>query len=54
MMIILFLLSKIQNPVVILSAKGIQKLSKLLSKGFHRPVYQNEYKTRIENKNATQ
>ena len=31
-------------PVVTLSAKDNQKLSKLLSKGFERSVYWNEYK----------
>ena len=53
---ILFLLSKTQNcniPVVGLSAKDNQKLSKVLSKGFERSVYHNEYKTQSENKNAT-
>ena len=40
-------------PVVILSAKDNQKLSKILSKGFERLVYWNEYKTQKENKNAT-
>ena len=33
-------------PVVILSAKDNQKLSKLLIKGFKRLVYWNEYKTK--------
>ena len=37
----------------ILSAKENQKLSKLLSKGFERSVYWNEYKTKSENKNTT-
>ena len=40
-------------PVVTLSAKDNQKLSKILSKGFERLVYWNEYKTQKENKNAT-
>ena len=40
-------------PVVTLSAKDNQKLSKLLSKGFERSVYWNEYKTKSENKNST-
>ena len=35
---------------VSLSAKDNQKLSKLLSKGFERSVYLNEYKTKSENK----
>ena len=39
-------------PVVTLSARDTQKLSKLLSKGFERSVYWNEYKTKIENKNT--
>ena len=39
-------------PVVTLSARDNQKLSKLLSKGFERSVYWNEYKTESENKNA--
>ena len=36
--------------VVTLSAKDKQNLAKLLSKGFERSVYQNEYKTKSENK----
>ena len=44
--------TKFYVPVVTFSAKNNQKLSKLLSKGFERLVYWNEYKT-IENKNAT-
>ena len=39
-------------PVVTLSARGNQKLSKLLSKEFERSVYWNEYKTERENKNS--
>ena len=35
-----------------LSAKNNQKLTKLLSKGFERSVYWNEYKTKRENKNT--
>ena len=53
MMIILFLLSKTKKlyvPVVTLSARENQKLSKLLSKGFERSVYWNEYKTESEAK----
>ena len=45
--------TKIYVPVVTLSAREIQKLSKLLSKGFERSVYRNEYKIKNENKNAT-
>ena len=40
-------------PVVILSVKDNQKLSKLPSKVFERSVYWNEYKTKSENKNTT-
>ena len=35
-----------------LSARYIQKLTKILSKGFERSVYWNEYKTKNENKNT--
>ena len=45
--------TKCYVPVVILSTKDNQKLSKLLSKGFQRSVYSNEYKTKGENKNTT-
>ena len=38
--------------VVTLSARDNQKLSKLLSKGFERSDYWNEYKTKSENKNT--
>ena len=34
-------------PVVTLSARDNKKLSKLLSKGFERSVYWNEYKTKV-------
>ena len=40
-------------PVATLSARDNQKLSKLLRKGFERPIYWNEYKTKSENKNIT-
>ena len=53
---ILFLYQRhtiICSPVVILSARDNQKLSKLLSKGFERSVYWNGYKTKSENKNTT-
>ena len=33
--------------------KDNEKLSKLLSKGFERSVYWNEYETKSENKNTT-
>ena len=45
--------TKLYVPVVTLSARGNQKLSKFLSKVFERSVYWNEYKTKNENKNAT-
>ena len=45
--------TKLYVPAVTLSAKNTQKLSKLLSKGFGRSVYWNEYKTKSENKNTT-
>ena len=45
--------TKLYVPVVTLSAKEKQKSSKLLSKGFERSVYWNEYKTKCENKNTT-
>ena len=44
--------SKIYVPDVNLSWKD-EKLTKLLSKGFERSAYYNEYKTKIENKNTT-
>ena len=42
--------TKLYVSAVTLSARHNQKLSKLLSKGFKRPVYCNEYKTKTENK----
>ena len=45
--------TKLSTPVVNLLAKDNQKLSKLLSKGFERSVYWNEYKTKSENENTT-
>ena len=55
LILIIFLLrkTKLYLPVVTLLAKGNQKLSKALIKGFERSVYQNEYKTKNENKNMT-
>ena len=44
--------TKLYIPVVTLSARDNQKLSKL-SKGFKRSVYWDEFKTKNENKNAT-
>ena len=43
--------TKLYVPAVTLSTKDKQKLSKLLSKGFERSVYWNEYKTKSETKN---
>ena len=40
-------------PVVNLSARDNQKLSKLLSKGFERSVDWNKYKIKSDNKNIT-
>ena len=45
--------AKLYIPVVILIARYNQKLSKLLRKGFERPVYWNEYKTKCDNKITT-
>ena len=53
---ILFSVSKTQNfkvPLVTVSAKDNEKLSKLLSKGSQRSIYWNEHKTKFENKNTT-
>ena len=56
LILIIYSLSKAQKLyvlVVTLSARDNQKLSNLLSKGFERSVYWNEYKTKNENKNTT-
>ena len=45
--------TKLYVPVVTLSARDNQKLSKLLSKLFERSVYWDGYKTKSENKYAT-
>ena len=45
--------TKLYLPVVTLSARNNKRLKKLLSKGFERSVYWNEYKTKSENKNMT-
>ena len=45
--------AKVYVPVITLSTRGNQKLSKLLSKGFERSVYWNEYETKCEDKNTT-
>ena len=42
--------TKLDVPVVTLKTEDITKLSKLLSEGFKRPIYRNEYKV-ISNKN---
>ena len=45
--------TKLYVPVLNLSTRGNQKLLKLLSKGFQRSVYWNEYKTKSQNENTT-
>ena len=45
--------TKLYVPVVTLSAKDNQKLSKCFSKGFERSIYWNESKTKSEMKNTT-
>ena len=45
--------TKLYVPVVTLSARDNQKLSKLLSEEFERSVYWNEDKTKSDNKNTT-
>ena len=45
--------TKLHVPVVTLSARDNQKLSKLLRKRFELSVYWNKYKTKSENKNTT-
>ena len=44
---------KFYAPVVTLSAKDNQKLSKFVSKGSERSVYWNEYQTKGQNENTT-
>ena len=44
--------TKLCVPVVTLSSKDNAKLVKLLEEGFNRPVYCNEYQTKIESKNS--
>ena len=39
--------TKLSFPVATLSARDNQKLSKILSQGFERPVYWNEYKQKV-------
>ena len=43
--------TKLYIPIVILSSKDNVKLVKLLEEGFKRPVYWNEYQTKIETRN---
>ena len=52
---IIFIISdkKLYVPVVTLSARDNQRLSKLLGKAFERSVYWNESKTKSGNKNTT-
>ena len=45
--------TKLYVSVLILSERDNQRLSELLSKGFERSVYWNEYKTKWGNKNTT-
>ena len=45
--------TKLYVPVVTLSARDNEKLSKHLSKGFERSVYLNEYETKSEIINTT-
>ena len=45
--------TKLYLPVVTLSARDNQKLSKLASKGFQISVYWNEYQTKRDDKNTT-
>ena len=42
---------KLYVPIVTLSSKDNVKLVKLLEEGFKRPVYWNEYQTKIETRN---
>ena len=42
--------TKLYVPVVTLSARNNKKLSKLLSRGFERSVYWNEYKAKSDKK----
>ena len=43
--------TKLYVPIVTLSSKNNAKLVKLLEDGFNRPVYWNEYQTKIETRN---
>ena len=42
--------TKFYVPIVTLSTKDNVNLTKQLNEGFKRPVYWNEYKSKIENK----
>ena len=44
--------TKVYIPVVTLSARDNQNLSKFISNGFERSLYWNEYKTESENENT--
>ena len=44
--------TKLCVPIVTLSSKDNVKLVKLLEEGFKRPVYWNEYQTKIEARNS--
>ena len=46
--------TKLFVPFITLSARDNQKLSKLVSKGFERSVYLNEYKTKNDDKKQKQ
>ena len=43
--------TKLYVPIVTLSTKDNVNLAKQLNEGFKRPVYWNEYKTKIESGN---
>ena len=43
--------TKLYVPIVILSSKDIVKLVKLLEERFKKPVYWNEYETKIQSRN---
>ena len=42
---------KLYVPIVTLSSKDNAELVKLLESGYNRPVYWNEYQTKIETRN---
>ena len=43
--------TKLFVPIVTLSSKDNAELVKLLERGFNRPVYCNEYQTKLETRN---